>query len=254
MIALAFMACNQNSPELPKDEQKAAVLVSDSAFSLINQPLTTVHKALLDAGYKYVDPSKAADLPKRIFKDVITDENRSYVMGMDPDSLESNAGTMYELNKAMKAGKNVEMVTVHFVDGKCVRIMTQIVVPVDFNVTEFFLNRTKAMSGALEAMPLKNFLWEGEVRTSDKKERAQYMQRDKYEAAVKGKKGIEVNEAATNIEYEPVKGFGFHASLYVLSEEEEKEMNDAIKDHPGELMIIPYNVCDFIAADAQYIL
>ena len=251
MVALAFMACNQNSPELPKDEQKATVLVSDSVFNLINQPLATVHKAMLDAGYKYAEPNKMASLSKKIFKDLITNESRSYVMGMDPDSLSSNTGMMYEMNKAMNAGKNIEMVTVRYMDGECVSVNAQVIVPASFNITEFYLNRTQAMCKILEAMPIKNFSWTGTVGSEDKEQRTEYLKRDAFAAAVKGKKGIQASEWASNIEIKQVQeGLGYQASLEVMSDATYQEVMDEAKKHPGELILLPYNSCNFIASEA----
>lgn len=249
MVAVAFMACNENGASVPSSDKKAVKAVTTDAVSMVGQEPAKVEKFLTSAGFTKVEATdgiaKVSARYVRAPKAKAAEEvSVQYVYNLPTDyqSMDEAAGAQYVQNLLDK-GECLVMVITIYKDNKLMVVSTNVFAPLKDNINLLYTQNSDGLFAQLPAPNGTTSFWQGGIRQGEKS----YTDHAEYVAAIAAAKAISAEEQGYAIKnLDPAKmtaeGFGFYCLWENPDEAERAAMlkEDGIVGAMGSFSVMDY--------------
>ena len=198
MTAIAFMACNQNSPSINNGDKKAFAAVASGSLDLMGKSKQQVDQTLKGIGFAQVEHKDQSLVTTRRTKKAISDASSlteiNYAYNIPAEYIYAsgdNKEAAEYVDKLLKEGRSYVVVSNYFDQDKLVAIFTSIVSGKANKVNTLYTNESDKIYAALQKL-CPEFDWQGGTRI--KSEEKLYEDHKSFSAAIATAEEVEVNE------------------------------------------------------------
>lgn len=218
MVAVAFMACNQNGASVPSSDKKAVKAVTTDAVSMVGQDPAKVEKILTSAGFTKVESTDAT--AKVIARYVRSPKAKAaeevsvqYVYNLPADyvSMGEEAVLQYVQNLLAK-GECLVVVYTIYKDNKLMVVSTSVFAPLKDDINLLYTQNSDGLFAQLPALNGTTSFWQGNIQEGEKS----YTDHAEYVATIAAAQAILADEQGYALKnLDPVnnmtaEGFGFY--------------------------------------------